>query len=598
MLAEQRVSFQLYEGPSAVAPFRALVAEITHPPGVILDAKDIRALLAALFPGMLRAFPFDGHDRFDFPELVADRAQHWQEAVQPLGLDKRIHREGEGSARIALEYFSPNRIQIALRAGLAIARTVFARAADRSADVSELVGRVRELAALDDGRQFASVSNAYIRAARARGIHVRQVSPTSNVLQYGQGSKSFHQREASTSTDSFTGHRLAEDKSNSNRLIRQLGLPGVEHVVVENIAAARQAAGRIGVPVVIKPVDRNGSMGVTVGVETLPELETAFAEAKRLSDRGRVLVERFVPGDEHRLSVFGGTFFRASRLVIAHIVGDGARTIEALIAADNIRRRGAAAAGDYLFELVQDAKMLAVLKKQDLSPKDVPAAGRKVRLAGTSNLKSGGHREDVTKRIHPENVALAEAVARNFRLDAAGIDFITEDIARPWTETRCAIIEVNSNPGTSVELAAEVMDARFPHGDDGRIPSVLIVDGSQAQAETASRILAAKGSVVGCTTAEKTELGGHRRFVSAVDFPSRVSAMIADSTCDAFVAACTVSDIEKHGLPWAPYDLVVVAAQGISEEMGRLLAANAKRGVLNIKAADIDDELETAIGAL
>lgn len=576
MAFERQISVRIYEGPNLVVPYGALIAEFTSPFLTVLPGAQIAEILKDLFGAFDVAAAFPDSADFDFAGLVAQHAHDWQEIVQPLGLRKASSQSQDGAARIALEFFSAGRARTALHAGLEMANAVFVRAADGNADVSGMIGRVREYARNDNVAQFASVSNAYILAARKRGIFVRQISPLANILKYGQGAKGFHQREAIRSSDSFIGHRLTQDKSSSNQLIRQLGFPGVEHGVVVDLPAARRVAGQLGVPLVVKPVDRNGSTGVTVGIDTPQELEAAFLEAKRESNSGRILVERYVPGHDHRLTVFDGKLFRASKLVIAQVSGDGIHTIRQLIDTDNERRRKAAAAGDYLFELSLDQKMTALIRKQGFAPESVPPAGTAIRLAGTSNLKSGGHREDVTRFVHPENAAMAEAIARNLRLDAVGIDFITEDISKPWTEGRCAIIEVNANPGTSYEVADEAVAARFPDGKDGRIPSVLIVGGGRDLTTEIAARLARGDRRVGWTHDEETELAGGRRFLGAAELPARILGLLLDADCEALVVGCAPADIEKYGLPHTRFDLAIIAGpEAVPEPVSSLIEQNA-----------------------
>jgi len=52
-------------------------------------------------------------------------------------------------------------------------------------------------------------------------------------------------------------------------------------------------------------------------------------------------------------------------------------------------------------------------------------------LRATANLSTGGIAVDRTDDIHPENVWLAERVAKIIGLDIAGIDIVTPDISRP-----------------------------------------------------------------------------------------------------------------------------------------------------------------------
>jgi cyanophycin synthetase len=348
---------------------------------------------------------------------------------------------------------------------------------------------------------------------------------------------------------------------------------------VSNLAEARAAAQTLGFPLVVKPADRNGATGVTADIDTMAELDAAFGLARPLSRSGQVLVERFVPGDDHRLSVFGGKLFRASRLVIPSLVGDGQSSVAELIRADNVRRRKAVAAGDYLYELIVGERMVSLLRKQGLSLDARPPAGREFRLSTTSNIKTGGALEDVTGRIHSDNVAMAEVIARNFRMDAIGIDFITPDIGASWRDIACAIIEVNHNPGTSSGLALKIMRDRFPAGADGRIPSVLVAGGTEEMAQDVAQRLQARGKRVGWTSNNRTFLAGQARFGGEADLPKRILGLLLDSTCEALVVFCTQEDLVRFGLPHTRFDIALIAAEDLPANLERLIADNASTSV-------------------
>jgi cyanophycin synthetase len=344
------------------------------------------------------------------------------------------------------------------------------------------------------------------------------------------------------------------------------------------LEAARNAAARLKPPLVVKPLDRNGSSGVTVGIDTRAELDEAVAEALRLSPAGKALVEKFVPGDEHRLSVFGGKFFRASRLDPAQIVCDGERSIAEIISDENAVRREILSNGDtFVHELNLDARMAALIRKQGFTPKDCPPAGQYIRLAGTSNLKSGGRRVEVTSDVHPENVAMAEAIARGSRMDAAGIDFITPDISKPWTEVPCAIIEVNSNLGTDDAMAAQTLRRRFGEGSDGTIPSLFVLGDGFELAHPIALKLSEDGICVGLTSNATTMLGGQMRFLGDAGLPQRIYGMLIDPACEVLVVQMTADVLRTFGLPHTRYDLAVVAPGcALDEGMRQVIAENAK----------------------
>ncbi|OOZ65654.1 hypothetical protein BOW46_10150 [Solemya velum gill symbiont] len=118
-----------------------------------------------------------------------------------------------------------------------------------------------------------------------------------------------------------------------------------------------------------------------------------------------------------------------------------------------------------------------LLAKMGLSYDSVPAPGKAINLRSVANVSMGGTMEDVMPRIHPDNRYMALAIARAFRMNAIGIDFITEDISKSWRESSCAVIEVNQTPGVLCYIRAEKqLNRMFPSGNDGRIPTILLIE--------------------------------------------------------------------------------------------------------------------------
>lgn len=72
-------------------------------------------------------------------------------------------------------------------------------------------------------------------------------------------------------------------------------------------------------------------------------------------------------------------------------------------------------------------------------------------------------------------------------LDIAGIDLVTEDIGKPLSETRGAIVEVNAGPSSLMYLKPAIGKPRpagqaivehlFPAGESGRIPVIGVLAG-------------------------------------------------------------------------------------------------------------------------
>jgi cyanophycin synthetase len=341
-------------------------------------------------------------------------------------------------------------------------------------------------------------------------------------------------------------------------LVRRLGFPGVEHGVADNSANAVRVAAQIGYPVVIKPIDSSQGRGVTVGVISDEDVIAAFAQAHAFSP-GRVVVERFVHGDDHRLAVHGGRLAYALRRSPPRVVGDGKHTVAELINIENESRPDAHVNKGYLKKLKVDDNMLAVLRAQQLSLHDRVVAGRLVTLRGSSNISGGGTFIDVTDLIHPDIRNMSEAIARCFRLDAVGIDFITPDIGRSWQAMPCAVTEVNSSPHIFLdEMAQLILAQKFPDGGTGRVPIVIAVSNDPSSVKEAVLILQRKGLSTGYVERASTSLDGQPRFIQDATLSQRVMALLLDPSCEALVVALTQEEIVKDGLPVDFCHLIVV----------------------------------------
>ena len=100
--------------------------------------------------------------------------------------------------------------------------------------------------------------------------------------------------------------RAARDKSRQREVLAAGGLPSPAFRAVSSAPGAAAAAREIGFPVVLKPVDGSGS----VGVRACADAAEAEAHAALLFAAGeggaRVLVESLVAGEEFSVEVFSG----------------------------------------------------------------------------------------------------------------------------------------------------------------------------------------------------------------------------------------------------------------------------------------------------
>ena len=399
-----------------------------------------------------------------------------------------------------------------------------------------------------------------IRVASGRGIPMRPVAPGSGVWRFGLGVAARHLFAAATDRDGLTGTILARHKGWANALVAGLGFPAT----LQRVAGSREqvvaAARALGFPVAVKPLAAGMGLGVYAEIRTEADLLRAHAGAAPLSPRGMV-VERHVVGLDHRLTVCGGRLAWAVIRHRAQVVGDGVHAVRDLIAQEN-ERRSIVNDARRLKPITIDDELVIQLGNQGLTLESRPAAGAKIVLRSVSNVARGGTIEDCTARVHPAVRDMAEAIARAARLDVIGVDFITPDIARSWRDVPCAVIEINATPAIFTDQQAAVMvEALFPPGSDGRIPTVLLVDVVPAAVDLVAGALAAAGRRVGRTDAVETRLGGAVRCGPGMDIAARVEALVADPACAALVVAVPAAEIARSGLPLDRFDMALVPAQ-------------------------------------
>lgn len=195
-------------------------------------------------------------------------------------------------------------------------------------------------------------------------------------------------------------------------------------------------------PAVLKPPF--GTFAQDVFVNINDEADTDFALTRiRAARYPSILVEEYVRGDCFRVVVYDDAVIDVVMLRPGFITGDGSTTIHELIdRLPPIRVPGRPARHTEL----QDEIRLH-LERQGLTPAHVPADKETVFLDAIGRLRTGGlaHRVPLTK-ISSDHCQMWTRAARTMGLRVAGIDFISPDLAQPWTSNRCAINEINSAP--------------------------------------------------------------------------------------------------------------------------------------------------------
>ncbi|MDR2786771.1 MAG: cyanophycin synthetase [Candidatus Accumulibacter sp.] len=387
------------------------------------------------------------------------------------------------------------------RAALYEARElIMAAMEDRPFDVDAAVGKLADLA---DSRCLGPSTASIVDAAVDRGIPAIRLSETGNLVQLGYGVAMRRIWTAETDRTSAIAEGISRDKNLSKRLLKGGGVPVPEGREVDSAEDAWDAAREIGLPVCVKPVDGNHGRGVFIDVFTREDIEMAYGVAA--GEGSGVLVERFIPGSEHRLLVIGGKLVAANRGDVVRIIGDGAHSVRELVERQiNSDPRRGPSESQPLSRIHMDSAARIELSRQKLDPDSIPENGRDVLIQRNAN-----HEFDVTDDVHPETAEIAALAARIVGLDIAGIDLVCEDISRPLAAQSGAIVEVNAGPGLLMHLKPKVgkprpvgraiVDHLFPDGTRGRIPIVGITgsDGTTVVARIIAHLLTLSGKRTG-----------------------------------------------------------------------------------------------------
>lgn len=357
---------------------------------------------------------------------------------------------------------------------------VMAAINDQFFDVS---ATVQQLKGLIDRVGLGPSTASIVDAASARQIPSIRLTE-GNLVQLGYGSRQRRIWTAETDLTSAIAETISRDKDLTKSLLSECGVPVPEGQVVASPAEAWEAAQDIGLPVVVKPTDGNHARGVSLDLNTQEAVESAYALAD--AEGSEVIVERFIPGQEHRLLVVGDKVVAAARGEHAYIQGDGVQTVRALIdqQINSDPRRGEEEEFPLdTVRLPEDALAMLELARQGLTPDSVPEIGRSVLVQRTGVMT-----HDITDEVHPDVAYQAVLAAKIVGLDIAGIDLVAENIGRPLAEQGGAIVEVNAGPGLLMHLkpatgqprpvGQAIVDHLFHHKDSARIP-VVGVTGTQ-----------------------------------------------------------------------------------------------------------------------
>lgn len=430
---------------------------------------------------------------------------------------------------------------------------------------SAMVRDALDLTALEAALKPYSVSGTnmfhFLQAAFHLDIPFRRIA--ARIFSFGMGCHTRWLDSTFTDRTPHLGVRIAHDKVVTAEVLRSAGLPAPTHVVVADETAAIEAAGKLGYPVVVKPLDQEQGRGVAANLRDADSVRAAFAEAAKVSRK--LLVEKHFHGKDYRLTVMGGEVVKIENRIAGGVTGDGVSTIDALLrqVQDTPRfRKIFRDSGKVPLSLDDEAHGL--LREGGLTPDSVPADGEYIVLRRKNNVSTGGLQIKVhIDAAHPDNLSLAVRAATLLKLDFAGVDLLIADITASWLETGALICEVNAQPQIGVRttpaIYREALSALM--AGNSRIPAHLIVTTSGTGIAHHEAVqAAAELNCNGISTSVGVWVDGNRVAARPDSAYHAASILLGEPTVRSALCIVAAKDVFTMGLPASRFQSIRVVS--------------------------------------
>jgi cyanophycin synthetase len=549
----------------AVAPFPADLA-----------ARKVNADFAQIIADVVETPQRDLPAAMMTAHVLADaalRVQNWagipvatEYALRMLGQTK----DGQDTVQMTLPFW---RLE-ASKTAYAICADVWNRLAAGQSIADAAVLRADWTAKLS-GFVSTSVNEfVQVKATMALGINLRVL--TNGILCLGTGARArLMQSTTSDRTPGF-GLAMARNKQQTARLLQMAGLPAAVNKRVTSADEAVKAAQDFGGAVVVKPADQDRGDGVAADLHTAAQIRDAFIKARAFSEN--ILVEKMIAGFTHRFTVVAGDVVSVRQRVPGGVTGNGRDSIADLVQAHqqtDRSRRWARRRGRSPVDL--DTEALELLAEHTLTAQTVLADGQFQRLRRRDNLSAGGHNIELpldAANVHPDNIQIAIAAAQMLRLDIAGIDLISSDIAQSWRDVGAAICEVNGCPQFNSYDKPEMFQKVVLRmtGPNPHVPAQLIIcadNPSERAAVVAKRTAKTPSATI--ATREGLWRGGQNVTGAFKDgFAAAVAAITRIDTA-ALICVMSPQDMCNTGSPIRVWNNIYMRQAGMTQKEQAML---------------------------
>lgn len=410
-------------------------------------------------------------------------------------------------------------------------------------------------------------------AAHANNIPVERIGEES-LVRLGTGSRQKYVQATITSQTSNLAVENSCDKSMTKAILTGCGLPVPEGEIAHSIEDIFDSADRLGFPLVIKPFNGRQGQGVITHIKNKDELFNVVHCLE--SHVEKYIVERHLEGHDYRLMIVDGKLVAASLRLPPFVIGNAKESIRILIEKENRNPLRGEGHEKPMSKIPLTHTVTCYLEKRNRNLATIPKQGELIQVVGNANLSTGGKAIDVTDQVHPTIEKMAVAAARAIGLDVAGIDFICQDITKPFDHTKMAIIEVNAAPGirmhhypsegTKRDVGNAIVEYLFPSREDAAIP-IIAVTGTNGKTTTTRLIhyfLSDAQTKVGMTNSDGVFIGEEILEQGDCSGPISARTILAHPEVDIAVLETARGGILREGLAFRRCDVGIIT--NVSED--------------------------------
>lgn len=542
---------------------------------VIENLAEFEIELRTLFP-QLRLMRVNQMDELISMALVLEHVVLGLQAQAgcPVTFSRTVKTKEPGVFQVVVEYSEESVGRMAFKFGVDLIKAAVNKQS------FDLEAALKELSALDEDIRLGPSTGSIVQSAVERNIPYRRLTEGS-LVQFGWGSKQKRIQAAETSQTSAIAEAIAQDKELTKDLLHAAGVAVPMGKVVDNAEDAIQVAhdlGKLGNTVVIKPRDGNQGKGVAVNIQSESLVREAFEVAQHYGSK--IIVERYMPGQDFRLLVVGDKLIAAARRDPPNVNGDGVSTIRQLVDKVNLDPLRGDGHATPLTKIRLDDIAIATLAKQNYKVDSIPRIGERIVLRNNANLSTGGSATDVTDDVHPDLAASAVTAAKMVGLDVCGVDVVCEAVYKSLEEQGGGVVEVNAAPGLRMHLnpsygkaqpvGEAIISLLFPEGENGRIPTVAVsgTNGKTTTVRLITHLIRGTGKRVGFTSTDGIYVENERIDTGDCSGPKSARNILMHPEVDAAVFETARGGILREGLGFDMCDVAVITNLGEGDHLG------------------------------